>query len=480
MMDFTIGARIRIRNPEPALLDWVNVNLILPNPDYLKKQRMGLWLGKTPKTIQLYETDGDSIVVPYGCCDDVCQIQSDDDDGWDTLHYDFPRTDSAAGSIDYGCKEPMLGVLYEYQRDALKEMMCYTYGILQAPPGSGKTQIGLAYAAEKCRKTLWITHTTDLLNQSKDRALRYFKKSCVGTISAGKVNIGSAITFATIQTLSKLDLLQYRRTWDCIIIDECHHVAKSPTSVTMYEKVLNNLAAPHKWGLSATVHRADGLIKATHALLGPVRYSVTPEAVAERTVNATVIPRYTGCGIPADALDTDGTIVYTKLITGLTNVEKRNLKILNDLTDNGNYEHYNLILSDRISHLEWLMNNLPDKARASAVMVTGKMTSKMAKAERERAIEDMRKGNKHYLFATYALAKEGLDIPRLDRLYLASPQKDYAVIAQAIGRIQRVAPEKGEPIAYDYVDENSKMLRNMYRKRRQTYQKCGCQIKEVR
>lgn len=474
-MIYKIGAQIRIYNPVPEVINWAKSDLTMPNPDYEKKQRMGLWLGKTPKTIQLYEMDGDCIVVPYGCFDVVMQYLRDED----AIKYEFFPSVRTPRDTTYGGPASLLSTLYDYQVDALRAMKCDHNGILQAPPGSGKTQIGLAYAAYTGKKTLWITHTTDLLNQSRDRAMRYFDKSCIGTISAGKVKIGSAITFATIQTLSKLDLLQYRRTWSCIIIDECHHVAKSPTSVTMYEKVLNNLAAPYKWGLSATVHRADGLIKATHALLGPIRYSVPPEAVAERTVNAVVIPRFTGCGIPADALDTDGTIVYTKLITGLTNVENRNLKILNDLTDNGNYEHYNLILSDRIAHLEWLMNNLPEKARATAVMVTGKMTSKMAKAERERAIEDMREGKKHYLFATYALAKEGLDIPRLDRLYLASPQKDYAVIAQAIGRIQRVAPEKGEPIAYDYVDENSKMLRNMYRKRCQTYRKCCCTLKEA-
>ena len=57
-------------------------------------------------------------------------------------------------------------------------------------------------------------------------------------------------------------------------------------------------------------------------------------------------------------------------------------------------------------------------------MIDGKMTSKKRKAEREQAIEDMRTGKKRYLFATYSLAKEGLDIPRLDRLYLTTPQKD--------------------------------------------------------
>ena len=32
-----------------------------------------------------------------------------------------------------------------------------------------------------------------------------------------------------------------------------------------------------------------------------------------------------------------------------------------------------------------------------------------------------------------SLAKEGLDVPRLERLYLTTPQKDYAVVTQSIG-----------------------------------------------
>ena len=68
--------------------------------------------------------------------------------------------------------------------------------------------------------------------------------------------------------------------------------------------------------------------------------------------------------------------------------------------------------------------------REQAVMISGKMTSKKGKAEREKAIQDMREGKKKYLFATYSLCKEGLDIPRLDRLFLASVIKDQAVVIQ--------------------------------------------------
>ena len=91
-------------------------------------------------------------------------------------------------------------------------------GILQSPCGSGKTQMGIALAAQISRKTLWVTHTQDLLNQSYERAAMYFPKETLGTITGGKVNIGTHITFATVQTLSKLDLQKYKYTWDVIIV----------------------------------------------------------------------------------------------------------------------------------------------------------------------------------------------------------------------------------------------------------------------
>ena len=107
-------------------------------------------------------------------------------------------------------------------------------------------------------------------------------------------------------------------------------------------------------------------------------------------------------------------------------------------------------------------------------MVDGKMTSKKGKAQREKAIEDMRAGKKHFLFATYALAKEGLDIPRLDRLYLVTPQKDYAVIAQSVGRVARTFEGKVTPVVYDYVDNGIQYLVRSFKKRCTTYRKLGC------
>lgn len=458
----TVGNQLRIQEPTADLLGWCKKNMVLANPDYAKKVRMHLWIGNTPQKLYLMQWDGDTLVLPYGCLNTVLSM------GECEVINDLP----VPKEVDFGCSVP----LYDYQEAAKEAMLKAYYGILQSPAGSGKTQVGIALAAALGRKTLWLTHTIDLVRQSKNRAEQYMSPSLTGTITEGRVQIGKAITFATVQTMCNLDLGRYRDVWDCIIVDECHRVAGTPTSVTQFSKVLNSLAARHKYGLSATVHRADGMIAATYALLGQIAYQVPDAAVAEKVMTVSVLPRPTHQGLSREFLDTDGTIIYAKLVNFLADRYDRNELIATDLVENR--DHYNLILSDRLSHLEYLMEHLPHDLRDQAVMVDGKMTSKKAKAMREQAIEDMRQGRKRYLFATYSLAKEGLDIPRLDRLYLTTPQKDYAVITQSIGRIARTFEGKAEPVVYDYVDEGIQYLVRSYKKRCATYRKCGCKFIE--
>ncbi len=373
--------------------------------------------------------------------------------------------------MDYGADVP----LYDYQTEAVEQVFAKHYGILQAPAGSGKTQMGIALIKRFHRRALWLTHTLDLLKQSKDRAELYTPSDLIGTITEGKVNIGKGITFATIQTMCKLDLSRYKDKWDVVIVDECHRCAGSPTSVTQFFKVLNSLAARHKIGLSATVHRSDGLIVATHALLGEIVYTVPDEAVGDRIEKVGIYPIGTGVELSRACLNTDGTLNYTKLISYLCESRERNAVILDAILQNGHRPC--LILSDRLNHLEYLMKSLPLTERRGAVMISGKMTSKKGKAEREQAIEDMRTGRKNLLFATYSLAKEGLDIPCLERLFMATPQKDYAVVTQSIGRIARTHEGKADPIAYDFVD-NIAYLAKSYKKRCTTYRKNGCYFVE--
>ena len=461
-MRVSIGATIKIENPTSIIVDWCKENLILPNPDYAKKVRMSLWTGNTPKTISLYETRGNTLILPFGVLRDIqphlwgCPCVSEFQD---------PVTVPYEGDVP----------LYPYQEDAVQVVKECRYGILQSPAGSGKTQMGIALVMRYGRCALWLTHTTDLLNQSKARAELYMDKSLIGTITEGKVNVGAGITFATIQTMCRLDLAQCKDLWDVIIVDECHRCAGTPTAVTQFSKVLNSLSARHKYGLSATVHRADGMIQATYALLGHIVHTVPDEAVKDKIMQVGIKPLGTGLKLSPGCLNPDGTLNYTKLINYLCIRPDRNQFIADCIIAES--EHPCLILSDRLSHLEALMNRLPPAMRPMSVMISGKMTTKKGKAEREQAIEDMRTGRKKYLFATYSLAKEGLDIPCLERLFLTTPQKDYAVITQSIGRIARTHEDKKPPIAYDFVDSIN-YLQKSYKKRCATYNKNGCYFVE--
>ena len=103
---------------------------------------------------------------------------------------------------------------------------------------------------------------------------------------------------------------------------------------------------------------------------------------------------------------------------------------------------------------------------------------KTKKNIREKAIEEVRQGNQKVLFATYGLAKEGLDIPRLDRLILASPHRDKATVIQAVGRIERKFENKKNPICYDLVDP-IKYFENMYKTRKSYYRKNNNEIVEI-
>ena len=463
-MNTRIANRIYIEDPSPEVRAWAKANLEFPNPAYEKKERMGFWTGNTPRTLRLYEWNGNTLILPFGVCRTLMPMLQGT-----PVATDF-RQDSV---IAYGGSEVPL---YDYQKEACFAMIGNKYGILKSTTGSGKTQMGIALIKAHRRRALWLCHTADLLNQSRDRALQYIDPELIGTITEGKVNVGIGVTFATVQTMANLELTQYRDYWDVVVVDEAHRVASSATSFTRYEKVLNHLAARHKFGLTATPERSDGLIKATFALIGNVAYEVPEDAVADKVMKVKVRPVETETDITDECLNPDGTINYVKLIEHLATDEERNKLIAKTIIEEKN--HSCLILSDRLAQLEAIRALLPYEMQEKSAFINGKMQSKKAKAEREQALEDMRTGKKQYLFASYGLAKEGLDVPRLDRLFLASPAKYSAIITQAVGRIRRTFEGKETPIVLDFKDVSIGFCDRAYKERCRSYRKMGAEIEK--
>lgn len=451
-MRFEISAGIKIYDISDELMSYIEDCLKLPNPEYQLRVRRGMWVGKTPRFIKLYEIYPDYVLIPYGC---FARIKPFMEDSKVTLNF-APIT-----SVNYNTDVS----LYDYQELAVNSMLKQAFGILQSKPGSGKTRMGIAMIVRKGKRALWLTHTIDLLNQAYTAAAEFIDKDLLAVTSAGKVHIGKGITFATVQTFSKLDLDKYKDMFDMVIVDECHRICTSAESVGMFYKVVNAMKAPYKYGLSATVHRSDGLIEATKFAIGDVAYRVPDEAIADKVVPVHISPVYTDVIAGWEARSADGMLDYNKFVNFLTTDESRNVAIVNLVNV---LEGAVLILTDRVAHLEVLekMLNRPDVR-----VITGKTN----KSLREDYLTDMREGKANVLLATCTLAKEGLDIPRLTNLILATPHNDYAVITQALGRIARAYPDKTCAYCYDFVDRDGYALKS-FKKRKTIYRKNGYDV----
>lgn len=463
-MKIKVAEKIKIENPTPAIVSWCRENLILDNPDYYKKERMGKWVGNTPKTINLYERVGDELWLPFGCLQDVWRlcVHGISIKSWDVqirplMHLEYHSNVN----------------LYPYQEKAVSEAIRVKNGIVVMPCGSGKTQCGLDFISRIGGRALWLTHTQDLLNQSKKRAESVL--SCpphaFGTITAGKVNIGTHITFATVQTLAKLDLSNYKDAWDVIIVDECQHCAGSPTRVTQFYKVISQLSARYKIGLTATPKRADGLERSMFALLGGIIHEVTREEVAHTTCPVKVRRISTNWYPDCECvLMGDGTIDYSKVIENMVNDTDRMCIVSNEINMIPKGMPI-MVLANRVAYLEQLLSIYDGKA----VCLSGQGQSKKAKAERKAALEKLNAGEIDCVFATYALAKEGLDVPNLRYVVLATPERDETTVIQSVGRVGRKADGKEFGMVIDFVDSFG-MYQGWAKKRTGYYKKINAEV----
>lgn len=449
-MNIYISNNIRVEHPTQELINWANYNLRFPNPEYAKKQAMGKWVGNTPKEIVLYQRRGEDLLLPFGAITQLYFMFKD------TCQF-YPNF-KPLQALSYNSRL----TLYDYQEVALNRLKMAKNGILVAPCGSGKTNIGLQYIATMGGKALWITHTLDLLNQSKARAMANFDlpATAYGIISDGKVNIGTHLTFATAQTLSTINLLEYINEWDVIVVDEATHCVGSPAQAMMFYRVLSHLCARYKVGLTATPYRADHLEKTMFALLGDIAYEIPKSAVRSKTCRVEVRTYNTNYTPNIDNITLgDGSIVYASLVEDIVSNKARNEYIASIVN---NLQGQTLILTDRLDH----ENALQGQITRTTAIINGNTKG------RENILQDFKNGKIEVIIASYKLAKEGLDVPTLRYVVLATPQKDKSTIIQSCGRVERKADGKEKGIVIDFVD-NFGLLKKYYKKRVSYYKAQG-------
>jgi superfamily II DNA or RNA helicase len=328
-------------------------------------------------------------------------------------------------------------------------------GLISLPCGRGKTVIALYLAYKLGLKTLVLVHKTFLQDQWIARA-KEFTTAKLGTIRQDTIDIdGKDIVIGMIQSISmkNYDNAIFSK-FGVIIVDECHHVASK-----VFSRALYKTGSLYTIGLSATPNRMDGLTKIIHWYIGKTLYK------EESNKNEHVIVRKLDLQIhdPLFVEKTQWTKMGTvpsipKMVTNFCKIKRRNhviLRIIDTLRKNPKRKI--LILSNRISHLEYLKTEVDKKIQND--VENGKIMKDECKTfyyiGKTKPLE--RKQAELYgdiLFASYEMAQEGLDIGSLNTLILSTPKRS---ITQAIGRIMRkiLTQNDVEPLIVDLCDNIS-------------------------
>ena len=432
-MRIQLSSYIRIKKCEvsPVTKLFIQKNLTFKNPKYSSAAKFGRGRAERniPRFISAYHGDDEYVYIARGFLKPLLKYL-------DRRKIEYTiQDDTVINNADFNLDK--ISTIRPYQSKATMTAMKSLNGVIKMPCGAGKT-ITLTNVIRRLKQhTLVIVHT----NFIRDQWIKYFKDNYdyePGVLQGQTENI-KPITIAMIPTLYKRELTEdFLNRWGCIVVDETHRVPADS-----FFNVVNQFPAKYRFGTTATARRNDGLTNMIFATLGEIIYDVKSKTLAKK--NYLTIPK-------VQLVYTDfrtTTNNYHLIIKQLSRNSPRNELILNNLYESRN--RFNLVLSNRIEHLESLVDRYSEMSE-NYELVTGKMK----KDDRNEIIQRMIDGELNVIFATQ-LADEGLDIPNLDTVHLVYPTMADGITEQRIGRIQRY--KEVTPIVYDYIDNEVAKLR---------------------
>jgi superfamily II DNA or RNA helicase len=315
-------------------------------------------------------------------------------------------------------------------------------GILELACAEGKTVMSLYIACQLGVRTLVIAHKEFLCNQWHERIRQFIPTAKVGIIKQSKVVVDNMdIVLASLQSLAMRDYNDdIFKGFGFVILDECHH-----TGAEVFSRALAKVNSRVMLGLSATVTRKDGLTKVFEWHIGKPVYTIRKRDDPDVTI---VINNYYDSDPEycEERLMWNGKVNFAATISAIVNFAPRNAIIIEMMCaiKQRDPERRILVLSERRGHLNALRDLImavPDNILGTIGYYVGGMKEAALKASESADV----------LLATYAMASEGMDVPGLDTLVLASP---VTAIEQPVGRILRQKPEdrKHVPVVIDIID----------------------------
>jgi superfamily II DNA or RNA helicase len=449
-LSILLQQNIRIQRNEltTPLINYLKEELNFANSEFFIKKKSGKNTFGTERYFKLVEETENEIIIPRGFIGKLlrfCKKQN--------LEFNFQDGRKRKKEISFSFNTS----LRKHQDKAIEASAKKDFGVIVAPPGSGKTIIGLKIVTEKKQPALIIVHRKQLLEQWQERIQAFLgiPKHEIGIIGLGKTKIGKYITIATIQSLSK-QIEQIRNQFGIILVDECHHIPAET-----FRQTIEKLDTYYLYGLTATPFRKHNDDKLIFAFLGEIISEISTTDI-ENFKHAQVIVRNTNLNIPFNS-KTDSFETLSKI---LVHDSERNKLIVNDIEDELSKGKRIAIITERKEHIDSLYVFL--KQSYELITLSGEDSENSRKSKWQNLLQ----GNFQVLITTGQYFGEGSDLSNINSLFLVYPFSFKGKLIQYIGRVQR---SEISPKIYDYRDVKIDYLNKQFLKRNSYYRQIAMQ-----
>ncbi|MBE6846156.1 MAG: DEAD/DEAH box helicase [Ruminococcus sp.] len=336
--------------------------------------------------------------------------------------------------------------LKEHQKQALhslEEMRRNheTIALLYHATGTGKTVTAVSDAMRVGKRTLFLAHTYELVEQATKTFREMWKDVTVGRFFDSIKQPNAHVVCGSIQSVS-MNLDMFRDSdFDYLIIDEAHHA-----SADTYQKVLTYFKPEFTLGLTATPERADDknildIFKNTAHKLDIQTAVEIGELVPVRCIRIHTnvdLTKVRFNSVQYNIRDLESRIF----------VPERNTLIVDTFMEYVSTKR-TVIFCASVKHAEQIAEMI--RARGvEAYAVSGSMKS----SERKEYLAKFRKNEIKALCAC-DLLNEGWDCPETEVLFMARPTMSKVLYTQQLGRGMRLAENKDCLIVFDFVDNAS-------------------------
>lgn len=471
----TVHGEIVLHGLPAKTLERLRLKLSLPNPAFARLQRFnGGFTGTVPERLDTaVEMPDGSLHCPRGAIDLVKEELAKDG-----LVVSVAR-DERRGGEPIAVRPAEYLPPRDYQQEGVHKIRTRLQGLIVLPCGCGKTKLG-GYATLDLRvTTLVLVPTTDLA----DQWLADFKAFGLdaGMVGNGRDERDRAVVVgivdSVIAALEGPEGAVWGARFGFVLVDECHHVPAAT-----FQRALRLLPAKRRIGLTATPYREDGLTRLLQWSFGDVLLERTTKEMIKlgylMPASIEILPtgwtwdrnvewRHAGLN--------DDTKAAGKLLTALEEDVStdlmRNMLIADRVAEEAKKGETCLVLCRTRAHTKELAEMITMRGVAARAL-----TGKVSKKKRAETIGQLRGGTLPVACAT-SLADEGLDLPRLSVIGLASPQRARGTTMQRLGRLLRLWEGK-KPKLLDWVDEDVDVLASRATSRRRVYHETGLMIED--